>query len=383
MKLNLLFLLIIILFFLWFYYGINILLSDIDEDRPKLRKINNNLNYNVSYSFNYIPNTSRNNIKTCVFGLVAKNRWRTVRPFFQSLRNTGYKGDIIAFIYSKNFTVYEEYLADYDIQAIIFEKEYPYYSSINTHYPIPENILKTMPVLTNEPFFWHIIRHYLLNIWLQVYKYKYDYIFMGDVRDIVYQHNPFSWNFEYGVYLSHETQHCTYIESKFCSIANYNWIMTFNFPQYLMNNTFINSGVIFGSTIELSEFYKEYVEFMSTRAYNTTCDQGVLNYWILTKETPFHYPVYIFKGGYGYARTIGLDSQMYLNLYEPDSNLLFRNDDETIPLVIHQYDYGLKIGNDDRIIKYKQFFDDVMNNSRRVIMNTLSDYIVIRKPLTK
>lgn len=341
--------------------------------------------YPILRNFSYMPYTQRSDTNVAVIGLIAKNRWRTVRPYFHSLRGVGYKGAIIMFVHEGSYEKYQNNLTDYDIQPIIFSEEYPYYPANHPIYPIPDEIRNTIPHLTNIPFFFHIIRHILFDLWLKVYKNKFTHIFFSDVRDIAFQHNPFSWNYnDKGIYFTEETQHCNYIESRSCSLANYNWIMIFNPPQsYLETHTFVNSGQIFGSSTELLLFYNDYIDFMSTRAYNETCDQGVLNYWLIeNKEKKHKYPLFIFKAEAGYARILGIDLQYSDNKYGPsDKDLLFRNEDGTIPLAIHQYEYGFKFGSDERKEQFRLFLFDIMNNSRRVIMNTQTDYYVVRKLL--
>lgn len=344
--------------------------------------------YPILRNFSYIPYTQRSDSNVAVMGLVAKNRWKTVRPYFHSLRGVGYKGAIIMFIHDGSYEKYRDNLTDYNIQSIIFSEEYPYYPVNHPVYPIPDEIRNSIPHLTNIPFFWHIIRHILFNIWLKVYSNKFTHIFFSDIRDIAFQYNPFAWNYnKKGIYFTEETRHCKYIDSYSCSLANYNWIMIFNPPQsYLENHTFVNSGQIFGSSKELLFFYNDYISFMSTRAFNETCDQGVLNYWLIENnynKIIYHkYPIYIFEAESGYARILGIDLQMSETEYGPsDKDLLFRNKDDTIPLVIHQYEYGFKYGSDERKEVFNKFLYDIMNNSRRVIMNTLTDYYVVRKLL--
>lgn len=310
----------------------------------------------------YFPNyytTHINHNKNVIIGMLAKYKWDIVKPFFHTLLKSGFVGEIICFVLDESDKIYNKYYSEYNITPIYFSLTHPYLYNESKNYPIPNSLINQIPLIPLDFFFYANLRFFLLNVFLQIYSNRYSYILATDIRDMLFQSNPFNWNYNKGIYLSHETQHCLYKDSMNCSKFNYLWISHFNPSEYMLNQTFINAGQIFGSSNEFKEFIKDYVYFMvnfhfKNRTNEWTCDQGMLNVFVYTRKN-YSYPVTIFKAGYGYVRILGLDLLMNKSGFEPDDDLVIRNNDGTIPCMIHQSGIGLKYGEKKRKNIYRQY----------------------------
>lgn len=99
----------------------------------------------------------------------------------------------------------------YKIKPIIIESEWPFYSiKTNPYFPINESFIKENMI--EERYYsmndkWNVYRYSILNMWLLIYGDKYNDIMNLDNGDIIFQDNPFKWNFEDGMYLVDETKH--------------------------------------------------------------------------------------------------------------------------------------------------------------------------------
>ena len=113
---------------------------------------------------------------------------REFKPFVESLRNNGYKGEIVCFtnnLYKKT----EKYFKSRGIKMIPYSFDFPY---------LKENkiILKKFQKFKNEKINIFHLREFLPYIYLLENKNKYDSVLIADTSDVVFQKNPFKQDFD-------------------------------------------------------------------------------------------------------------------------------------------------------------------------------------------
>lgn len=223
------------------------------------------------------------------------------------------------------------FLRRYSIDHVNLTKTYPYYSVNNKEYPINSSYIHSHICDRNYYNKFATIRMFLINMWLNIYGYKYEYFLSCDVRDIYFQSNPFAWNIGKGVYLAEQT----------CNFKMYNsyydvlWIIGYKYGYKYLNNTLINSGVIYGSRNEITRFYNKMTEFMLTRYFKTS-DQGIFNLMLYLNDLTY-IPLYISQNGYGFVWNLHLELFFNIKTYGFPVNNYIYNLDGSIPPLIHSY----------------------------------------------
>lgn len=303
-----------------------------------------NLNENTYPYFTYSVSNKvfiRNSI---VWGFACGYKWEKINMFVISLRNSGYKGDLVLAISHNYYLLLKHNLQQYNIKAILIENEWPFYSVVNHIFPINNTFLKecSLEMRNYGRFKWNVYRYSVLHCWLLVYGKNYSHFFSLDVRDVVFQGNPFQWNFNDGLYVVDETR-CDNILIK-DNNCNLNWIKVYKNYTNIINNKIINSGTIFGTKNYFIPFISQFYKFIKDN-YILTNEQGTLNYAYYTgyfKKIKF----YMNKNQKGVVLTTGLD--LYKILKFRKNNKIY-NEDGTLPLIVHQYDRSSNLSNMYRI----------------------------------
>lgn len=162
--------------------------------------------------------------KTLVFGFAYGYSWEKISLFVLSLRKNGYTGDLTIALYNNISKIFLNELLKYSVIPLLIEQDYPFYSVSNKYY-INFNFLNSC-INNNRTYKykWNIYRYLILKCWLIIYGRIYSHIISADVRDIVFQGNPFEWNFENGVYIAEETLNNIHIND---SYINLKWIKVY------------------------------------------------------------------------------------------------------------------------------------------------------------
>lgn len=333
----------LILFMLWsFFLAFRYTTSYYQECYRNYPNYNRH-NFLGKYSFNFedefdnyrvVPN--RDDTQTAVIGFSICYNASYITVYLLSLLHTGYNGSVILF-YDHYDEMYQKYPSNF--YFLPMSKSYPYYPINEDKYYIPyDHLVNSIPHLNEEyGYFWHTIRFFILNTFLNHYGKLFTYIHFSDVRDVFFQINPFHWNYpEECVFLFEESSRLTIEKNKYAK----EWISVLSPPYSIYNNTNINSGNIFGSYNELSMFLNDYTEYLSNVSYNTlksTTEQGVLNVFYYL-HPHFNYSVYFSHNERGMVRNFGLDisSGVIDNDILNEANLIVNNDG-TIPCIVHQY----------------------------------------------
>lgn len=302
--------------------------------KKNVYKTNDTYNYAFYPYFLYNPSAIKSIIVPLVYGFAVEFSWSSMCVFVCSLRKSGYKGDLVLAISSSVYKKLHKKLKEFNILPVLIEREWPFYSSQNILFPMNNTFLKSCSLeLRNYGMYkWNVYRYSILYCWLLVYGIKYSHIISSDVRDVVFQGNPFEWNFDDGLYISDEIKgNRIFIKNNNC---NLDWVKPYKDYKKIINNKILNSGIIIGSYIYFFSFISQFCKFIKDNNI-ITAEQGTFNYAYYIgyfKKIKF----FMNKNQKGVVLTTFLDLFEVLKL-ERRSNKIY-NEDGTIPLIVHQYD---------------------------------------------
>lgn len=268
-----------------------------------------------------------------IFGIISNLHIDYTNNFFKSLQKVQYDGRIIVFT-DKNEN--KKYYNNLKIEYIIFSYTYPYYpvdshlyniniSFINKIYPDFTKIKK------NNIFFLWILRYYLFYSFIYFYGTDRDIYLFSDIKDVIFQSNPFNWKFKKGVYLVEESK------IKSLKDASFEWMKLYTTNDKLLQNRVINGGIIFGSSIEMKLFLKEFLNGYNNEGKNGV-DQAYLNYFFY-KKNYFNYPVNVCESDKCFCKCIIQEILYTTENIINETDMIIYNSDRSIPCLIHQYTY--------------------------------------------
>lgn len=289
-----------------------------------------------------------------VSGLCIGYNKTQIEPFIKSLFKCSKNFDLLVFTNDKNDEQIKEFKYD-NIISIKLLNIYPYYPSNDNNYPISESILlENIPDMRRKfKFFWHTMRYHLLSVWLNQYGSKYQKILFTDIRDVLFQKDLFNENYGNGVLLPLEPPVFRGSNKISSDSMNSVWIKPFKPSKEILDESIINSGVLYGTNPEMTKFIKEYSTFMiENNKY--TAEQGALNYFYYSRKNNFSYSVKTCEFGTCFVLTYTYLPTVRKKCCYPKNYYLY-NDDKTIPPVVHGFDRGLKKGVEDRIKAYKKY----------------------------
>ncbi len=311
--------------------------------------------------------SSNSSEKNLILGLVKGYNFEQIKPFLVSLKKSGYQGDI-GFVVSELSPLTLAALQDYAVNLYPFKeinfivpfltksgkieiRALPLYKLLTKAYFLNRinylwsNLLvKILGALSPEKEFiiksnitkrfvnTSCVRYPLYYLYLSRYGQNYSKIMLTDVRDVLFQRNPFDFEFEDGL--------CCFLEDEGQTIGssegNMAWLRQ-GFGDRIISQIADKGISCSGTTIGSHASIMRYLEAMvntllKLKAHPWGIDQGVHNYILyqgLVKNVKFY------KNFQGPILTIH-----YLN----DETLRFDkqgfliNEDGSIINVLHQYD---------------------------------------------
>lgn len=294
-------------------------------------------------------------------GLVKGYTFKQVRPFVESLRSTGYDGDI-CFFYSDLDAETTQALAEYQITLIPFRlgsfdagrKQLNLFALLNRLYKssLQHPLNKVFVGLTNllasgnyvnkcriAAKFLNVycVRFPLYYVYLH-HNPQYSNVTIADVRDVLFQRDPFSFQREKDLACFLEDDRTAIKNCEF----NRAWI-TEGFGKDALHkvgdNVISCSGVTIGTRTAMMGYLEQMVDHMlRLKFHGNGIDQGVHNYILYNNRVP---EVQLFKNGRGPVLTMGRTTDLP-NRFDADGFLL--NDDGTVANVLHQYDRHVEVG---------------------------------------
>lgn len=287
---------------------------------------NNNIAYN-NYKTIY-----RNCYNICVIFCLALNyKWNNVKYFILSLNRTSYNGHVILLVEENSTLISMRLSLNFNISFIFVTRRYPYISKNNIHYNIDINKANTVMIKFHK-FSFTVYRHIIIKLWLDEYLYLFKYYALIDIRDVIFQSNPFCVKLKKGVYLFEEAiNYPIKYQTKMVE-----WIRVYNNWEGISDNPIINSGLTIGTKYEFYKFYNIYIKLLIN---SSTASQGTLNYYYYSGFFN-SIPIHLFRNGYGLALHFHVEyiDKNNSEHFFPPLNNVFRNKDYSIPSIIHQYD---------------------------------------------
>jgi hypothetical protein len=268
-----------------------------------------------------------------VLGYIHEYRWGTIAPFVNSLRDTGYSGEICLFASG----------IDGETQTTIQTKGVKILDSPFRKSPFRNWMAKRWEVLKTAPFFIRrrilksilesvMLRHFLYEEYLSRHGKNYRHVLLSDVRDVVFQDNPFTNIACGGVHFFEEAVGRTIASEPY----NSGWMRAL-FGEKVFSEfaekPIICSGTILGESRALAAFMSHLIRILATvRVFQPYGDQAAVNVAVRRYKNN---EIYIHKNGESAVLTMGIMPLSDICL--DGRGRIVRPDGQVIP-VLHQYD---------------------------------------------
>lgn len=274
--------------------------------------------------------------KTCIFGLALGLSSKSINLFLKSLEETKYKSVVILFLYNKSKAIF--YNCSFSLITVIINNEYPFYSSRNILFNLKLDYLKECMIPNRYyKYKWNIYRFSFINCWLNKYYYFYDFYFILDVRDTIFQRNIQEVKYKNILYLSEDARNPFKIKYDY---ANKKWINDIVKDSPIESYVPLNSGTIYGSQKYFKIFIHQYVDCIKS-LYINTAEQGTLNYLYYSHKLT-KIPIDINRNEKGLIYNMGIEilyRRFFSNItYNIKDGILYRLPYNNIPYIVHQYD---------------------------------------------
>lgn len=221
-------------------------------------------------------------------GLLSRISLEKARPFFLSLEKAGYKGDICLFV-SELDAATQAFLRARQINLIPFRKAYlkPKWARLAS---LAKVFLRRWQCARLDEQFGlafmhpHCARHVYCHAYLTECGAGYDQVMLADIRDILFQNDPFAFDIPEGLSVFMEDASQTIGTCPFTS----SWIRH-GFGRAVLkelwNERIFCSGAIFGTPMAMRDYFAQVLQLYYMRKTGRTIDQGTHNY-ILYKQPP-------------------------------------------------------------------------------------------------
>jgi len=242
-----------------------------------------------------------------------------VEPFVKSLQKTGCTADLVIFISDKVSKTTKRILTKQGAILIEYNSQYPFIQTCKAEF---ENIIPTVTI-NNYRFIFYL--HYLLENGKD-----YQNVMLTDIRDVVFQQEPFCSSFNDGIcfFLEDPVQTFSYSE------LNYKWLTDATdegTASKFINDTVSCAGVTIGSVnsvIDYLKYIKSKLEFRTELPWGL--DQGIHNSYVYTVKPA---GMVVYKSEQPFVYNMGAYQPYKLN----SKNEVVNPEDKPYP-IIHQYD---------------------------------------------
>ncbi|RMH77362.1 MAG: hypothetical protein D6680_05590 [Cyanobacteria bacterium J007] len=306
------------------------------------------------------PSSANDN--NLILGLVKRYEFEKIKPFLISLKNCGYAGDI-CFVYSDLSQKTLDAIAEFGVKLIPMnewyinvplyqkgrwqvKKAYFYHLLVANFFPLNRlnsYLVKVVSDRLNNPIraraqiaakFVNMFsaRYLLYYLYLSDCSQPYDNVMLTDVRDVIFQRNPF--DFEIGDRL------CCFLEDETKSLGscevNSTWLRE-GYGQHVLDEIgdrrISCAGTIIGSRRAILEYLETVVDnTIELKQHVWGIDQAVHNY---TVQMGTLKNVVFYENFCGPVLTLHYANAEQLQ-FDPDGWLV--NADGSIVNVLHQYD---------------------------------------------
>jgi hypothetical protein len=268
-----------------------------------------------------------------VLGYIHGYQWETIAPFVNSLRDSGFSGEICLFasgidgetkttIQTKGVRV-----LDSPFQQSSFRKWMVKRWGVlkTTPFPIRRRILKSILGI-------NMLRHFLYEEYLSRHGENYRHVLLSDVRDVIFQDNPFTNIASGGVHFFEEAVGRTIASEPY----NSSWMRTL-FGERVFSEfaekPILCSGTILGESRALAAFLSHNIRILvAASGFESYGDQAIVNVAVRRYKNN---EIYIHKNGESTVLTMGI--MPLSDICFDDRGRIVGPDGRVIP-VLHQYD---------------------------------------------
>jgi hypothetical protein len=193
-----------------------------------------------------------------------------VEPFLRSLKQTGFDGSVVFFILESD-KILRQRLERSGIVVVVYRNDYPFFVDRTYHnlLALPSDRRSWPPVS---------LRFLLYEVWLIAHGIDYDWILHSDVRDVIFQRDPFEDSCKKnGMHIFLESQHVTFGTER----SNAVWVEACFGKSALLcisSRRIACAGVMLGSSLAWLMFLRAFNSILIDCGYSIPgADQGVLN----------------------------------------------------------------------------------------------------------
>jgi hypothetical protein len=270
-----------------------------------------------------------------VMGLVSRMTAEAMRPFFLSLERVGYQGDICMIVHGLDASA-QSFLRARRVHLIPFSDAH--LSGINRHAAFGIAKLMSGPdrqlfdrLLAPAYMHPHCARHFFYEPYLRECAGHYGHVLLTDVRDVLFQADPFAFGPADGLHVFREDRRRT------IGTCEYNaGTVRIGFGEKMLaklRDQPVNcAGTIIGTTAAVHEHVRIVIDLLCRARQRQTIDQATYNVALLQPRTaPLHFHE-------NFAGPVLTMSNMDTAEFVPDAEGRFRNYDGSLINILHQYD---------------------------------------------
>jgi hypothetical protein len=227
--------------------------------------------------------------KPLILGLLTNMTLEKARPFFLSLEKSGYVGDVCLFVNGLEADL-RDFLRARRINLVPFQPAYlkPRYARVAG---LARPLLKggqidrleaQMAVAYMHP---HCARHVYYHAYLAECGADYDWVMLTDIRDVLFQRDPFDFELPDGLGVFKEDPNLTIGACQHSS----KWIRHGFGPavlEKLRDKTIFCAGTIIGTPAAVSDYCSRALRLFYAKKTCWTIDQATFNYLLYLDPPP-------------------------------------------------------------------------------------------------
>jgi hypothetical protein len=281
---------------------------------------------------------SESNRVNVILGLCEGYQAEAIKPFIDSLKKVNYSGEVVFFTRSRASSLinfFEENCIDvcsYGRARMGFMTE-PVRASCNLIFSLNRSSKALRLQEKLAQFLWNVqaSRYLHYRDYLYVHRAKYHWVMLTDVRDVIFQADPFSWDLPSGLHVFEEYPEVKLGEQE----ANRNWIDALygkSELEQMQGYPIVCSGVTLGTVDAMLAYLDEMSNEIAKKTGPVGFDQGVHNYLVRKDRLS---DVCLHEFNEGPVVHIGISPREIVCTRE-DGAVVDR-DGKLVP-VVHQYD---------------------------------------------
>jgi hypothetical protein len=257
--------------------------------------------------------------RNLVLGIIDNYNYHDISLFLLSLKKVNYSGHICLFVGPNVSQRTVKSIKEHGVEVILYKKEFPFITD-----PHPGNFAR-LP----EPIHIYNFRHFLYYNYLLTHQHDFKNVLITDVKDVVFQKDPFDFTIEEKIYVAVENVSVPIFENHYTAM----WIRR-GYDECVLSMVGQNEVICAGTTLAplqlMLKFLKRLIEeFFNVKDAYKCADQAMLNVLIHTNQ------IEVFRCYNFYGPFLTLDTQADYRLNN-ENDLVNRNGD--VINIVHQYD---------------------------------------------